>query len=139
VCLLDALGIRQAAVVGGSAGAPSALQMAIRHPDRITALVLLVPLTYKPPTLTDSAPPMSAWVESAMMRLIGSDFLFWAAIHVVRDQVIKVVLATPPELLMTSSVQSRRGSACRYCRRQAPGADIAGIGAIGEQPANTAR
>jgi len=48
VCLLDALGIEHAAVMGGSAGAPSALQMAIRHPDRVTALVLLVPLTYKP-------------------------------------------------------------------------------------------
>jgi pimeloyl-ACP methyl ester carboxylesterase len=34
VCLLDALGIPRAAVMGGSAGAPSALQMAIRHPDR---------------------------------------------------------------------------------------------------------
>ncbi len=33
MCLLDALGIRQAAIMGGSAGAPSALQMAIRHPD----------------------------------------------------------------------------------------------------------
>jgi pimeloyl-ACP methyl ester carboxylesterase len=29
VCLLDALGIQQAAIAGGSAGAPSALQMAI--------------------------------------------------------------------------------------------------------------
>jgi 2-hydroxy-6-oxonona-2,4-dienedioate hydrolase len=103
VCLLDALGIRQAAVMGGSAGAPSALQMAIRHPDRVSALVLLVPLTYKPPTLAGSAPPMPAWVESAMMRLIGSDFLFWAAIHVARNQVIKVVLATPPQLLTAAS------------------------------------
>jgi len=58
VCLLDALGIRQTAIIGGSAGAPSALQMAIRHPDRTSALVLLVPLTYKPPTQADSAPPM---------------------------------------------------------------------------------
>ena len=97
VCLLDALGIRQAAVMGGSAGAPSALQMAIRHPERVSALVLLVPLTYKPATQADSAPPMPAWVESTMMQMIGSDFLFWAALHVARDQVIKVVLATPPE------------------------------------------
>jgi len=44
VCLLDALGISRAAVVGGSAGAPSALQTAIRHPSRVSALVLLVPL-----------------------------------------------------------------------------------------------
>ena len=107
VCLLDALGIRRAAVMGGSAGAPSALQMAIRHPDRISALILLVPLTYKPPTQSDSAPPMPAWVEATMMRLIGSDFLFWAALHVARDQVIKVVLATPPQLLATASPQER--------------------------------
>jgi pimeloyl-ACP methyl ester carboxylesterase len=107
VCLLDALGIRRAAVLGGSAGAPSALQMAIRHPDRVSALVLLVPLTYKPPTLADSAPPIAAWVESAMMRLIGSDFLFWTAIHIVRDQVIKVVLATPPQLLAAASPEER--------------------------------
>ena len=107
VCLLDALGIGQAAVMGGSAGAPSALQMAIRHPDRVSALVLMVPLAYKPPTQADSAPPMPAWVENTMMRLIGSDFLFWAALHVARDQVIKVVLATPPELLTIASARER--------------------------------
>ncbi len=103
VCLLDALGIRKAAVMGGSAGAPSALQMAIRHPDRVSALVLLVPLTYKPPTEADSAPPMTPWVENTIMKLIASDFLFWSALHVARDQVINVVLATPPELLVHAS------------------------------------
>ena len=107
VCLLDALGVRRAAVMGGSAGAPSALQMAIRHPDRVSALILLVPLAYKPPTQADSAPPMPAWVENTMMRLIGSDFLFWAALHVAREQVIKLVLATPPELLTAASPQER--------------------------------
>ena len=107
VCLLDALGIRQAAVIGGSAGAPSALQMAIRHPDRVTALVLLVPIAYKPPAHADSAPPMPARVENLMVRLISSDFLFWAARHVARDQVVKLVLATPPELLTTASPQEQ--------------------------------
>jgi 2-hydroxy-6-oxonona-2,4-dienedioate hydrolase len=107
VCLLDALGIRRAAVMGGSAGAPSALQMAIRHPDRVSALILLVPLTYKPPTQADSAPPMPAWVEATMMRLIGSDFLFWSALHIARDPLIKVVLATPPELLKTAGPKER--------------------------------
>ena len=107
VCLLDALGIAKAAVMGGSAGAPSALQMAIRHPGRVNALVLLVPLAYKPPTQADSAPPMPAWVENTMVRLISSDFLFWAALHVARDQLTKVVLATPPELLTMASRQER--------------------------------
>lgn len=107
VCLLDALGIGRAAVMGGSAGGPSALQMAIRHPDRVSALILLVPLAYKPAAQADSAPPMPAWVEALMMRMIGSDFLFWVALHVARDQVIKVVLATPPELLTTASPKER--------------------------------
>ena len=107
VCLLDALGIRRAAVMGGSAGAPSALQMAIRHPARVSALVLLVPLAYKPPTQADSAPALPPWVENTMMRVIGSDFLFWTALHVARNQVIKVVLATPPELLKAASAQER--------------------------------
>ena len=107
VCLLDALGIRRAAVMGASAGAPSALQMALRHPGRVGALILLVPLAYKPPTQADSAAPIPAWVEAMMMRLLGSDFLFWTAIHVAREQVIKFVLATPPELLKAASPQER--------------------------------
>jgi 2-hydroxy-6-oxonona-2,4-dienedioate hydrolase len=112
VCLLDALGIQQAAVMGGSAGAPSALQMAIRHPDRVSALIMLVPLAYKPPTNTNSNAPMAPWIEITMMRVIGSDFLFWAASHVARHQVIKLVLATPPELLAnTSSAEQIRVNA----------------------------
>lgn len=107
VCLLDALGIQQAAVMGGSAGAPSALQMAIRHPDRVSALILLVPLAYKPATNSNSAPPMAPWIEDIMMRVIGSDFLFWAATHIARNQVIKVVLATPPDLLLNASVEEQ--------------------------------
>ena len=107
VCLLDALDIRQAAVVGGSAGAPSALQMALRHPERVSALVLMVPLAYKPPTQADSARPMPAWVENSMMQMFGSDFLFWAATHIARDTVIKTVLATPPQLLNSASPQER--------------------------------
>ena len=107
VCLLDALGIRQAAVLGGSAGGPSAMQMAIRHPDRVTALVLLVPLAYKPDALADSAKPLTPWAEKLLMQLIGSDFLFWAGLHVARDQVIRYVLATPPGQVAAASPQER--------------------------------
>jgi pimeloyl-ACP methyl ester carboxylesterase len=107
ICLLDALGIGQAAILGASAGAPSAMQTAIRHPDRISALVLLVPLAYKPGTAADSAPPLSPLAEKTLMRLIGSDFVFWAALHMARDQVIGRVLATPPELLASASPQER--------------------------------
>jgi 2-hydroxy-6-oxonona-2,4-dienedioate hydrolase len=107
VCLLDALGIAKAAVLGGSAGGPSALQMAIRHPDRVSALVLLVPLAYKPTAVADSAKPLVPWAEAMLMRLIGSDFLFWVGLHVARDQVIRYVLATPPEQVSDASPEER--------------------------------
>ena len=103
VCLLDALGIAKAAVMGVSAGGPSAMQTVIRHPDRVNALVLVVPIAYKPGTVADSAPPISSDKDALLLRLIGSDFLFWAGLHVARDQVIRHVLATPPELLAAAS------------------------------------
>lgn len=107
VCLLDALGISEAAVLGGSAGAPSALAMAIRHPDRVSALILVAPLAYKPPTLASSAPPMAPWAENTMMAVIGSDFLFWSAMHLSRETMINTVLATPPALLADASASER--------------------------------
>jgi 2-hydroxy-6-oxonona-2,4-dienedioate hydrolase len=102
-CLLDALGLRHAAVLGASAGALSAVQMAIRHPDRVTALVLLVPIAYKPAAAADSAPKLSPLAERVLLSVLGSDFVFWSALHVARDQVIARVLATPPEQVAAAS------------------------------------
>ncbi len=107
VCLLDALGIDQTAVLGGSAGSLSAMQMAIRHPERVSALVLLVPVSFRPDAVAPSAPPFTPGVERLLIRLVTSDFLFWSALHVARDQVIKLVLATPPEVLAAASPQEQ--------------------------------
>jgi pimeloyl-ACP methyl ester carboxylesterase len=107
VCLMDALNLQHAAVLGASAGGPSAMQTAIRHPDRVSALALVVPIAYKPSAVTDSSPPLSPWTEKVLMKLIGSDFVFWVATKLARDQVIKRVLATPPELLEAASAQER--------------------------------
>ncbi|MDP2251749.1 MAG: alpha/beta fold hydrolase, partial [Hydrogenophaga sp.] len=99
VCLLDALGIQRAAVMGVSAGGPSAMQTAIRHPDRVRALVLVVPIAWKPGDLAASAPPIADWKDEVLLRLLGSDFLYWASLQLARDQVVRHVLATPPELV----------------------------------------
>ena len=107
VCLLDALGIEKAAVMGVSAGGPSAMQAAIRHPDRISALILVVPIAYKPGTVADSAPPVSSEKDEWLLRLLGSDFLFWTALHVARDPLIRHVLATPPEQVAAASAAER--------------------------------
>ena len=107
ICLLDALGITKSAVMGVSAGSPSAMQAAIRHPDRVSALVLVVPIAYKPGAVADSAPPISSDKDALLLRLLGSDFLFWTALHVARDPLIRHVLATPPEQVAAVSEQER--------------------------------
>ena len=43
VVLLDFFDIKRAVVVGVSAGAPSAIEIALRHPERVTSLVSVVP------------------------------------------------------------------------------------------------
>jgi pimeloyl-ACP methyl ester carboxylesterase len=50
--LLDVLGIERAAVVGASFGGRVALELATRHPDRVTSLVLLCP-AYRGLEVTD--------------------------------------------------------------------------------------
>jgi 2-hydroxy-6-oxonona-2,4-dienedioate hydrolase len=107
VCLLDALGLQRVAVMGVSAGGASALEMAIRHPARVAALILIVPIAHKPGSVADSAPPVSDAKDSALLQLLGSDFLFWAGLHLARDQVIRHVLATPPEQVAAAPPEER--------------------------------
>lgn len=107
VCLLDALGIERAAVMGISAGGPSAMQTAIRHPGRVGALVLVVPLAWRPPDLAASPPAPSALAERILLQLIGSDFVFWATMKLAPDQLIERVLATPPALVHAASPAER--------------------------------
>jgi 2-hydroxy-6-oxonona-2,4-dienedioate hydrolase len=107
VCLLDALGVPTAAVMGVSAGAASALQMAIDHGPRVQALVLVVPIVYKPGTVADSAPPVSDRQDRLLLRLLGSDVLFWSALHLARDTLMRHVLATPPEQVAAASTAER--------------------------------
>jgi pimeloyl-ACP methyl ester carboxylesterase len=107
VCLLDALGIAKAAVMGVSAGGASALQTAIRHPDRVSALVLVVPIAWKPGSVADSAPPVSDEKDEWLLRLLGSDFLYWSGLQLARDPLLRHVLATPPELVHAASDAER--------------------------------
>ena len=67
--LLDHLGIDRVVVMAHSAGSVSAVQLALRHPQRVAALVLMVPAAPGPgPT----APPRR--VVEALFR---TDALFW--------------------------------------------------------------
>lgn len=92
-CLLDALKLSRVAVIGGSAGAPSAMQLCLRHPESCTALVLLVPLAFAPGR---AQPKPSALFTFITKSTLHSDFSFWMATKVARDTVFKTILGTPP-------------------------------------------
>jgi 2-hydroxy-6-oxonona-2,4-dienedioate hydrolase len=101
-CLLDALGIRRAAIIGASAGAPSSMQFALRHSDRSAALILVVPAAYVP--RPGGEPPMKtpAWTPLLFDTALRSDFLFWAATKLARPTMVGSILATPPEVLKSA-------------------------------------
>ncbi len=107
VCLLDALGIAKVAVVGVSAGAASALQLALRHPDRVSALVLVVPIAWKPDSVADSTPPVTDAKDAWLLRLLGSDFLYWTALRVARGPLFSHVLATPAAVIDAASAREQ--------------------------------
>ncbi len=69
VCLLDHLGIERAVVMAHSAGSPSAIQLAVRHPERVAALVLIAPAAPGPGPI---APP-----KPLMRALFQTDAFFW--------------------------------------------------------------
>lgn len=98
-CLLDALGLKRAAIVGASAGAPSSMQFALRHPERCTALVLMVPAAYVPRPGGAASLKTPAWTEFIFDTALRSDFLLWATIRLVRQTMIGAILATPPEVV----------------------------------------
>ena len=106
-CLLDAVGLDRAAVIGVSAGAPSALQLALRHPERVSALVLMVPAAFVPrpggaePVRT---PPGTLQLFDTALR---SDFLFWAIRRAAPSLMIRGLLGTPPELVAHAPAAER--------------------------------
>lgn len=106
-CLLDALGIERAAVLGASAGAPSSLQLALRHPERVSALVLLVPAVYVP--RPGGAPPVTTpgGTQFLFDSALRSDFVFWSASKLARRTLIRAILATPPDQVESADEAER--------------------------------
>ncbi len=96
-CLLDTLRLDKVAVLGVSAGAPSAMQLCLRHPERCTAMVLGVPLAYSPrPDGAPSEKP-SPFREILINTMLSSDFVFWSLSKLARKAMIRTILGTPPE------------------------------------------
>ena len=110
-CLLDALGIPRSAILGASAGAPSSMQFALRHPERTSALVLMVPAAYVP--RPGGAPSLNtpAWTAFLFDTALRSDFLWWAAIRLARKTLIGSILATPLEVVERADAEEQARAA----------------------------
>jgi 2-hydroxy-6-oxonona-2,4-dienedioate hydrolase len=113
-CLLDALNIRRVAVIGLFAGAPSSMQFAIRHSERTTALVLMVPAAYPAhiEQKQEGAMPKQASTTAKFLidTALKSDFLFWAELRLAPQTVIPAMLATPPAVLERASGPEKDGT-----------------------------
>ena len=65
-------------MLGISAGAPSAIEFALRHPERVTALILVVPRAFAP-GVEVSAERTGTNRPIMDMIMQGSDFPYWLA------------------------------------------------------------
>ena len=104
--LLDALHVDHAPVIAVSGGGPSAMRLCLKHPDRCSALVLVVPMAYAPERAPSRFP--SPLFEKVVNAIASSDFLFWAASKAARPAVLKTILGTPVEVYRNATAAERR-------------------------------
>jgi pimeloyl-ACP methyl ester carboxylesterase len=98
--LLDAQGIDRAAVLAGSAGTTSALELAVRHPDRVAGLVLQSSNAPGPQHDTDAMP---RWLAR---RLWASDALMWTA-RTYATRSVTSLMGIPPDLPLSPEDRAR--------------------------------
>ena len=92
VALIDALGIDRIDVIGISAGTPSALQLALRHPERVKHLAVLVGNLPGSPT---------AVVQPSWARRIDRQLVLWALHTIAPSATARLVAAVPKTFVMT--------------------------------------
>jgi pimeloyl-ACP methyl ester carboxylesterase len=99
VCLLDALGLERVSVLANSAGGTSAIQMALRHPNRMKSLVLI----------SSAAPSVGEYMtlppKPVIRFLFGSDFLMWTMTTHLQG-VMKPAIGVPEGYPLTDAQQT---------------------------------
>jgi 2-hydroxy-6-oxonona-2,4-dienedioate hydrolase len=88
--LLSSLHVAKAVVLGISAGTRSAVEFAIRHPDAVSALILIMPALYAPGNPVsireNRGNKFAFWVVNH-----GGDFAWWAAEKIAPSMLIRFV------------------------------------------------
>ncbi|TIO73928.1 MAG: alpha/beta hydrolase [Mesorhizobium sp.] len=115
--LLSRLNVPKAVVVGVSAGARSAVELTLRHPDKVAALILIVPALYSPtsPVSIDvgRGNKFAFWAVNA-----GGDFAWWAAETITPSILIRFLGVRPA--LVTAAPQAERDRVMSFVRSVEP-------------------
>lgn len=106
-CLLDTLGIERVSVFATSAGVTSAVQLSLRHPERVTAMVLHSPNA--PGEVGLKPPPQK--VFSAMVH---SDLAWWT-MSTFFEPAMHSLVGVPKGFALTEALQADVRSAIRSC------------------------
>ena len=114
--LLTTLDLPKAIVLAVSAGARSAVELAIRHPNRVAALVLVVPgLTAAGPASSD--PSRVQRLAFPVVRA-GGDFAWWAAEKVAPLALLRLAGVRPA--LVAAAPQAERDRLMGILKRVEP-------------------
>ncbi len=115
--LLNKLGIQKAIVAGTSAGAASAIEFALRHPEKTAALILIVPGTYSPttPVRVDASRSsrFALWLVSH-----GADFAWWMLENLAPSILIRFAGVRPE--VFAASTKSERNRMMELIRAMEP-------------------
>jgi 2-hydroxy-6-oxonona-2,4-dienedioate hydrolase len=103
--LLDALEVPRAVVMAVSAGAQPATHLALRHPERVQALVLISPALHLPPK--PGVPPQSGPPGFVIDYVLASNFIVWVIAHLVPNLLVRVA-GVPPSLVGQVTPQLRK-------------------------------
>ncbi len=96
-CLLDKLGIQQVAITTVSGGANASIRFAARHPDRVSALILISPAA---PGKVRVAPP-----PRAVFEVLRSDFVWWGIVTYFKPLAYRIV-GIPGEFIFTPDLKA---------------------------------
>lgn len=98
--LLDELGVEKCAAVGISAGGPSALYFALRHPERCSALMLLCAVSQPMPL------PYDLNMDKIKL-LLHFEFAGWLLTHPLRPVLLSMA-GVPPEVYKNLTQEERQ-------------------------------
>lgn len=104
VALLDELNIESAYILAVSGGGPSALQFALKYPDRCKGLILLSALTQPPKPMEFT--PTEKIFNNMMETLLTTDFGNWALYELLRANPT-MAIPQDPEIQLPNAQQEK--------------------------------